>query len=84
MGGCGRYGGKRRGMGKLMGYTLPYNDEDGREAEEAINGHVSSRVVRGGSWYWIPESHFRTTTRDYSLPDDIKPYLGFRCVRSFQ
>ncbi|HCY37318.1 MAG TPA: hypothetical protein DHV24_09300 [Candidatus Margulisbacteria bacterium] len=41
-----------------------------------------ARVIRGGSWYFSRDSHFRAACRYYVDSDDRSCYLGFRLVRT--
>ncbi|MCP4302346.1 MAG: SUMF1/EgtB/PvdO family nonheme iron enzyme, partial [Gammaproteobacteria bacterium] len=42
----------------------------------------SNRVIRGGSWYDMPE-HCRSAYRDYwSVPDYCDSSVGFRLART--
>ena len=40
------------------------------------------RVVRGGSWYFINPTHFRTAARGRDHSVDRGNYLGFRCAKA--
>jgi len=40
----------------------------------------SSRVLRGGGWYYDIPNFFRTTYRDYNDPTGRSVLIGFRCV----
>ncbi len=42
----------------------------------------TSRVLRGGSWYYIGESALRIANRSRGAPADTNYYYGFRCARA--
>lgn len=51
-------------------------------AKESDQRILKRKVVRGGSWKDI--SYFlQNGTRTYEYQDESRPYIGFRCVRSF-
>jgi formylglycine-generating enzyme required for sulfatase activity len=54
----------------------PYEAEDGREDPKS----EGARVVRGGSWYSIPQLLRVSVRNDYS-PTDRNNGVGFRCAR---
>ena len=45
-------------------------------------GDMSSRVLRGGSWYVIDPVILRSAYRIWFLPDDRNGYFGFRVART--
>ena len=55
----------------------PYEASDGREDMSSSE----SRVLRGGSWYYLV-SNLRTSSRSSYDPTDAFNLLGFRCARS--
>lgn len=51
-------------------------------AKEGDKRILKRKVVRGGSWKDI--AYFlQNGTRTYEYQDESRPYIGFRCVRSF-
>lgn len=45
--------------------------------------YMKRKVVKGGSWKDIPY-YLQSGTRTYEYQDVTKPYIGFRCVRSYK
>ena len=58
--------------------AYPYQAEDGREDETVADAR---RVLRGGSWDFLPSS-VRTATRGYFTPGDRDFDVGFRVILS--
>jgi formylglycine-generating enzyme len=56
-----------------------YNKRPSRNPTGSISG--TSRVLRGGSWYWGPYG-VRVATRLRLMPGRRSSYLGFRCARN--
>ena len=40
------------------------------------------RVLRGGSWFDVPELFLTTSYRSWARPSERSPTIGFRCARS--
>src|SRR5262249_21763198 len=40
------------------------------------------RVLRGGSWFDVPELFLTTSYRSWARPDERSPTIGFRCASS--
>lgn len=57
------------------------NFEYNARAEDPIN--MKRKVVKGGSWKDIPY-YLQSGTRTYEYQNVSRPYIGFRCVRSFK
>lgn len=45
--------------------------------------HMKRKVVKGGSWKDVPY-YLQSGTRTYEYQNESKPYIGFRCVRSYR
>ena len=58
-------------------YADSYANADARDPKGPATG--MARVLRGGSWYYIPQS-CRAANRDWSTPDDRSNHYGFRVV----
>jgi len=53
-----------------------------RQGDLALPGSGSSRVLRGGSWYYSSEYCFRCAYRYSRRPSRRDNYFGFRCART--
>jgi len=58
-----------------------YEDYDDNDGRNSLNNTTSPRILRGGSWYDLPE-HCRSASRGWSSPQDRVAMGGFRCVRT--
>ena len=57
--------------------TFEYN----AKADDPV--HMKRKVVKGGSWKDIPY-YLQSGARTYEYQNVSKPYIGFRCVRSYK
>jgi formylglycine-generating enzyme required for sulfatase activity len=62
--------------------NYPYDVTDGREAD-GDSDNTSSRVLRGGSWYFSSSYFLRASDRSGVLPASSGNDYGFRCASSF-
>ncbi len=67
--------------GNAWEWTSSVYTEDNRPADPATEKSYSVRVVRGGSWGYLPEV-LRASFRGYYLPDFRSNYVGFRVCRA--
>lgn len=69
------------GTSNLATADLNPNFEYNAKADDPIN--MKRKVVKGGSWKDVPY-FLQSGTRSYEYQNVSRPYVGFRCVRSYK
>ncbi|MDE0019314.1 MAG: SUMF1/EgtB/PvdO family nonheme iron enzyme [Candidatus Poribacteria bacterium] len=92
----GSYAANNYGLYDMAGnvfewYLDAYNSFDQRNpvSGDGIAGIINNfenvdncRVLRGGSWGYIPATYVRVACRYFDSPANTSAYYGFRCVRA--